>query len=63
MTARRLGGGATEYVIRNSAGDVIAVITRPMKGASFRLHRVDLPNRGLAFRTLRMAIEAAGPND
>jgi len=55
---RRLGGGSTEHVIRNAAGDVIAVVTRPMRGAMFRLHRSEFPGRGLAFRTLRAAVGA-----
>lgn len=36
---RHLGDGASETLVRNSAGEPIAVITHPMAGADWFLHR------------------------
>lgn len=57
---RRLGNGATETPVRNAAGELVGVVTRPRAGGGFFLHRAGMMSpRGEKFRTLREAIASA----
>ena len=55
----RLGGGATETVVKDDNGRVLAVVTRPCAGAKFFLHRYGkMCPQGERFPSLKAAIAA-----
>jgi len=55
---RRLGDGATETPVHDAGGRLIAVITRPGRGADFFLHRAGAGSHRERFKTLQAALAA-----
>ena len=51
--------GWREIALTDDVGDLVAVVTRPVKGAKWRLHRFGTPGNGVPYPPRKAAIAAA----